>query len=207
MRAQPLTYLLLVLSALFVAFGALLDLWFYAVAGVVLALYLIWRFLAFQSVIGSLQLQIRRNVDKTVARRGGRVNVEVFVSSRVPVEGLFSDTLPKGVDIVDGTNRAWLSLRAGEPFVLRYALVTTSRETVSIENSSFTLNNGLFAHTIQYSAATRGEAAAICRQRRRRCRRCRGDSGGTWCHEHVRAGIISGASSARGNGAGVHPPL
>ena len=155
MRAQPLTYLLLVLSALFVAFGALLDLWFYAVAGVVLALYLIWRFLAFQSVIGSLQLQIRRNVDKTVARRGGRVNVEVFVSSRVPVEGLFSDTLPKGVDIVDGTNRAWLSLRAGEPFVLRYALVTTSRETVSIEHSSFTLNNGLFAHTIQYTAATR----------------------------------------------------
>src|SRR5665647_3203521 len=69
MRAQPLTYLLLVLGALFVAFGALLDLWFYAVAGIVLALYLIWRFLAFQSVIGSLQLQIRRNVDKTVVRR------------------------------------------------------------------------------------------------------------------------------------------
>jgi uncharacterized protein (DUF58 family) len=155
MRAQPPIYLLLVLGALFVAFGALLDLWFYAVAGTVLALYLMWRFLAFQSVIRSLQLQIRRNVDKTVVRRGGRVNVEVSVSSRVPVAGLFSDTLPKGVDIVDGTNRAWLSLRAGEPFVLRYALVTTSRETVSIENSSFTLNNGLFTHTIQYTAATR----------------------------------------------------
>jgi len=155
MRAQPPIYLLLVLGALFVAFGALLDLWFYAVAGTVLALYLMWRFLAFQSVIRSLQLQIRRNVDKTVVRRGGRVNVEVSVSSRVPVAGLFSDTLPKGVDIVDGTNRAWLSLRAGKPFVLRYALVTTSRETVSIENSSFTLNNGLFTHTIQYTAATR----------------------------------------------------
>jgi len=155
MRAQPLTHLLLVLGALFVAFGALLDLWFYAVAGIVLALYLIWRFLAFQSVIGSLQLQIRRNVDKTVVRRGGRVNVEVSISSRVPVAGLFSDTLPKGVDIVDGTNRAWLSLRAGKPFVLRYALVTTSRETVSIEHSSFSLNNGLFTHTIQYTAATR----------------------------------------------------
>lgn len=155
MRAQPLTYLLLVLGALFVAFGALLDLWFYAVAGIVLALYLVWRFLAFQAVIGSLQLQIRRNVDKTVVRRGGRVNVEVFVSSRAPVQGLFSDTLPNGLDIVDGTNRAWLSLRAGEPFVLRYVLVTTSRETVSIEHSSFTLNNGLFAHTIQYTAATR----------------------------------------------------
>jgi uncharacterized protein (DUF58 family) len=155
MRAQPPIYLLLVLGALFVAFGALLDLWFYAVAGTVLALYLIWRFLAFQSVIRSLQLQIRRNVDKTVVRRGGRVNVEVSVSSRVPVAGLFSDTLPKGVDIVDGTNRAWLSLRAGKPFVLRYALETTSRETVSIENSSFTLNNGLFTHTIQYTAATR----------------------------------------------------
>src|SRR5660397_66438 len=155
MRAQPLTYLLLVLGALFVAFGALLDLWFYAVAGIVLALYLIWRFLAFQAVIGSLQLQIHRNVDKTVVRRGGRVNVEVSVSSRVPVQGLFSDTLPNGVDIVDGTNRTWLSLRAGEPFVLRYVLVTTSRETVSIEHSSFTLNNGLFAHTIQYTAAMR----------------------------------------------------
>jgi uncharacterized protein (DUF58 family) len=155
MRAQPLTYLLLVLGALFVAFGALLDLWFYAVAGIVLALYLIWRFLAFQAVIGSLQLQIRRNIDKTVVRRGGRVNVEVSVSSRVPVQGLFSDTLPNGVDIVDGTNRAWLSLRTGEPFVLRYVLVTTSRESVSIEHSLFTLNNGLFAHTIQYTAAMR----------------------------------------------------
>jgi uncharacterized protein (DUF58 family) len=145
----------MVLGALFVALGALLDLWFYAVAGTVLALYLLWRYLAFQSGIASLQLQIHRNVDKTVVRRGGRVSVEVSVSSRVPVQGLFSDTLPKGVNIVDGTNCTWLSLRAGEPFVLRYALVTTSRETVSIEHSSFTLNNGLFAHTIQYTAATR----------------------------------------------------
>src|SRR5659263_288085 len=161
MRAQPLTYLLLVLGALFVAFSALLDLWFYAVAGIVIALYLIWRFLAFQSVIGSLQLQIRRNVDKTVARRGGRVNVEVFVSSRVPVEGLFSDTLPKGVDIVDGTNRAWLSLRAGEPFVLRYALETTSRETVSIEHSSFSLNNGPVSYTHLRAHETRHDL--VCR--------------------------------------------
>jgi len=155
MRAQPLTYLLLVLGALFVTLGALLDLWFYAVAGAVIALYLIWRYLAFQSVIGSMQLQIRRDADKTVVRRGGRVNVEVSVSSRVPVEGVFSDVLPQGVDIVEGTNRAWLSLRAGEPSVLRYALVTTSREAVSIENSSFTVNNGLFAHTIWYTAASR----------------------------------------------------
>src|SRR5512136_1658574 len=100
MRAQPLTHLLLVLGALLVALGALLNLWFYAVAGTTVALYLIWRYLAFQSVIGSLQLQIRREVDKTVVRRGGRVNVEVFVSSRVPVAGVFSDVLPNGVDIV-----------------------------------------------------------------------------------------------------------
>ncbi|MGZ4891664.1 MAG: DUF58 domain-containing protein [Halobacteriota archaeon] len=155
MRAQPLTYLLVVLSALFAGFGALLDLWFYAVAGIVLALYLLWRFLAFQSVIASLQLLIRRNIDKTVVRRGGRVNVEVSISSRVPVKGLFSDTIPVGVELVDGTNRAQLSLRADEKVVLRYALVTISRETVSIEHSSFTLNNGLFSHTIQYTAAAR----------------------------------------------------
>ena len=77
MKAQQLTYLLIILAAFFVALGAVLNLWFYAVAGIAVALYLTWRFFAFQSFVSTLDLDVKRSVDKTVVRRGGHVTVDV----------------------------------------------------------------------------------------------------------------------------------
>jgi uncharacterized protein (DUF58 family) len=155
MQIKQLTFLLITLAALFLAFGALLNLWFYAAAGLAVALYLTWRFFAFQGTVTTLHLDIRRNVDKSVVRRGGRVTVEVSVSSPTPVEGRFTDELPSGVELVDGATSAYLQLRPGVTSTWRYTLVAVSRETVEIERAAFILDNGLFVHTILFAAAAR----------------------------------------------------
>ena len=79
MKTTRLTHLLIALAALFIALGALLDAWFYAGAGFALALYLVWRFLAFQAAIAVLSLDVQRNADKAVVRRGGTVTIDVAV--------------------------------------------------------------------------------------------------------------------------------
>jgi uncharacterized protein (DUF58 family) len=155
MQIKHLTYLLVTLAALFVAFGALLNLWFYAAAGFVMPLYLAWRFFAFQTVIAELYLDVQRSTDKTVVRRGGRVTVDVSVSSATPIEGRFTDVLPSGVELVEGTNSVYLSLHAGETFTWRYTLVAASREAVQIERAAFTLDNGFFVHTLYFTTGTR----------------------------------------------------
>ena len=147
MKPAHYTYLLITLAVLFIALGAALDLWFYTVAGMTVALYLTWRFLAFQSLTTTLDLEIRRSVDKTVVRRGGRVTVDVSVSSAVPVQGIFTDVLPSAVELAEGTNTVRLSLGAGDTIGWRYAFVTPSREAVEIKRATLTLDNGLFRHT------------------------------------------------------------
>lgn len=153
MKAKDLTYLLLALAALFIALGALLNLWFYAAAGLALALYLLWRYLAFQSLIATLPLNVQRRVDKHLVTRGRQVTVEVSVSSPVPVEGFFTDVLPDGVALVEGTNRVYLILRPDEPSIVRYTLAAARREALVIERADFALDNGLFQHTIPFTTA------------------------------------------------------
>jgi len=148
MKATQLTYLLIILAAFFVALGAALNLRFYAVGGMAVALYLTWRFFAFQSFVSTLDLDVKRRVDKTVVQRGGHVTVDVSVVSPRPVEGVYTDVLPSGVELAEGTNRVHLSLRAGRAFAWRYAFAAARRETVEIERATLTVDNGLFRHTI-----------------------------------------------------------
>lgn len=153
MKTTRLTDLLLALAALFIALGALLDGWFYAGAGFALALYVVWRFFAFQAAIASLNLDVRRNADKAVVRRGGTVTIDVAVSSATPVEGRFTDVLPRGAELVDGTNSADLALAAGQTATWRYTLLMASRQSAHVQRATFTVTNGLFTHTLELGAA------------------------------------------------------
>ena len=155
MKTTRLTHLLLALAALFIALGALLDAWFYTGAGFALALYVVWRFLAFQAAIAVLNLDVQRNADKAVVRRGGTVTIDVAVSSATPVEGRFTDTLPRGAELVDGTNSADLALVAGEAATWRYTLLMASRQSAQIERATLTVTNGLFWHTLELRPAPR----------------------------------------------------
>jgi uncharacterized protein (DUF58 family) len=153
MKPAHYTYLLMTLAVLFIALGAALGLWFYTVAGMAVALYLTWRFFALQSLIATLDFEIRRSVDKTVVQRGGHVTVDVSVSSALPVKGVFTDVLPNGVELVEGTNTVRLSLGAGDTAAWRYTFVTPSREAVQIKRATLTLDNGLFRHTEHLTTA------------------------------------------------------
>jgi uncharacterized protein (DUF58 family) len=153
MKTTRLTNLLLALAALFVALGALVDTWFYVAAGFALALYVVWRFLAFQAAIAALNLDVRRNADKAVVPRGGTVTIDVAVSSATPVEGRFTDVLPRGAELMEGTNSADLGLAAGQTATWRYTLLMPSRQSALIERATFTVTNGLFTHTLESHAA------------------------------------------------------
>jgi uncharacterized protein (DUF58 family) len=153
MKTTRLTDLLLALAALFIALGALLDAWFYAGAGFALALYIVWRFLAFRAAIAALNLDVRRNADKAVVRRGGTVTIDVAVSSATPVEGRFTDVLPRGAELVEGTNSADLALAAGQTATWGYTLLMASRQSAQVQRATFTMNNGLFTHTLELGAA------------------------------------------------------
>jgi uncharacterized protein (DUF58 family) len=153
MKTTRLTHLLIALAALFIALGALLDAWFYAGAGFALALYLVWRFLAFKAAIAALSLDVQRNADKAVVRRGGTVTIDVAVSSATPVEGRFTDTLPRGAELVEGTNSADLALAAGQTATWQYTLAVPSRQSAQVERATFTVTNGLFTHTLKLDAA------------------------------------------------------
>jgi uncharacterized protein (DUF58 family) len=153
MKAKRLTHTLLALSALFITLGAVLGLWFYAVAGLSIALYLCWRFLAFQSFLSEPDIKITRTADKTVTRPGARVIVETSVSSNAPVTGSFTDVLPSGVELVEGTNRFRLSLRARNRQTWRYGIINAGREPMRIERTALTVDNSLFTHTILFTSA------------------------------------------------------
>jgi uncharacterized protein (DUF58 family) len=153
MKTTRLTDLLLALAALFIALGALLDAWFYAGAGFALALYVVWRFLAFRAAIAALDLDVQRNADKAVVRRGGTVTIDVAVSSATPVEGRFTDVLPRGAELVEGTNSADLALAAGQTATWRYTLVMASRQSAQVQRATLTMTNGLFTHTLELGAA------------------------------------------------------
>jgi uncharacterized protein (DUF58 family) len=155
MKTTRLTHLLLALAALFIALGVLLDAWFYAGAGFALALYVVWRFFAFQAAIAAINLDVERTADKAVVRRGGTVIMDVAVSSATPVEGRFTDTLPRGAELVDGTNSADLALAAGQTATWRYTLVMASRQSAQIERATLTVTNGLFWHTLELGPAPR----------------------------------------------------
>ena len=153
MKTTRLTHLLLALAALFIALGALLDAWFYAGAGFALALYVVWRFLAFRAAIVALDLDVRRKADRAVVRRGGTVTIDVAVSSATPVEGRFTDVLPRGAELVEGSNSADLALAAGQTATWRYTLVMASRQSAQVQWATFVVTNGLFTHTLELSAA------------------------------------------------------
>jgi uncharacterized protein (DUF58 family) len=155
MKTTRLTHLLLALAALFVALGALLDAWFYAGAGFALALYVVWRFLAFQASVAALNLDVQRTADKPVVRRGGTVTIDVTVSSATPVEGRFTDVLPRVAELVEGTNSADLALTAGQTATWRYTLMMASRQSAQIGRATLTVTNGLFTHTVDLGAAPR----------------------------------------------------
>ena len=153
MKTTHLAHLLLALAALFIALGALLEAWFYAGAGFALALYLFWRFLAFQAAIAALNLDVQRSADKPVVRRGGTVTIDVAVSSATPVEGRFTDVLPPGAELAEGTNSVDLALAAGQTATLWYTLVMASRQSAQVERATLTVTNGLFTHTLELGAA------------------------------------------------------
>jgi uncharacterized protein (DUF58 family) len=155
MKTTRLTHLLLALAVLFIALGALLDTWFYAGAGFALALYVVWRFFAFQAAIAALNLDVQRSADKAVVRRGGTVTIDVAVSSATPVEGRFTDALPRGAELVEGTNTADLALAAGQTATWRYTLVMASRQSAQVERATLTMTNGLFVHTLTLGATPR----------------------------------------------------
>jgi uncharacterized protein (DUF58 family) len=152
MQTTRLTHLVLALAALFIALGALLDAWFYAGAGFALALYVVWRFLAFRAAIAALNLDVQRNADKAVVRRGGTVTIDVAVSSAAPVEGRFTDVLPRGAELVEGTNSADLALAAGQTARWQYTLLMAGRQSAQIERATLTVTNGLFTHTLDLGA-------------------------------------------------------
>ncbi len=152
MKTTRLTHLLIALAALFITLGALLDTWFYAGAGFALALYVVWRFLAFQATIAAINLDVQRSADKAVVRRGGTVTIDVAVSCATPVEGRFTDALPRGAELVDGVNSIDLALAAGQAATFRYTLVMVSRQSAQIDRATFTITNGLFTHTLELGA-------------------------------------------------------
>ncbi len=153
MKITRLTHLLFALAALFIALGALLDVWFYAGAGFAFALYVVWRFLAFKAAIAALNLDVRRTADKTMVRRGGTVTIDLAVSSATPVEGRFTDVVPRGAELVDGSNSADLALAAGQTATLRYTLLMERRQSARIDRATLTVTNGLFTHTLELIAA------------------------------------------------------
>ena len=153
MKTTRLTHLLFALAALFVALGALLDAWFYAGAGFALALYVVWRFLAFRAAIAALDIDVQRNASKAVVGRGGTVTIDVAVSSATPVEGRFTDALPRGAELVDGTNSADLALTAGQTATWRYTLFMASRQSTQVERATLIMTNGLFTHTLELGLA------------------------------------------------------
>ena len=71
MKIKDRTYLLLVLGALFVAFGTLLNLWFYAIAGFVVPLYLASRFFAFQMLISTLRVDVQQSTKRCLCDEAG----------------------------------------------------------------------------------------------------------------------------------------
>jgi uncharacterized protein (DUF58 family) len=155
MKATRLTHLLIALAALFITLGALLDTSFYVGAGFALALYLVWRFLAFHAAIAALNLDVHRSADKAVVRRGGAVTVDVAISSATPVEGRFTDALPHGAELTEGTNSVSIALAAGQTATWQYTLLMASRQSAQVERATFTVNNGLFTHTLELGAAPR----------------------------------------------------
>ncbi|MGZ4846381.1 MAG: DUF58 domain-containing protein [Halobacteriota archaeon] len=149
MQAEQPAYTLLALAVLFAVFGALFDLWFYAIGGTGLALYLTWRYLAFRSLIDTLRVDVTRRADKAVVGRHGRVTIEITVSANRSVHGWFADVTPPGVSVVEGTTAVMLAVGPGTTYAWQYTLEAISREALVIEHSALTLDNGLFRETVR----------------------------------------------------------
>jgi uncharacterized protein (DUF58 family) len=147
MKLTERAYALSAFAALLTVLGAVLDLWFYTVGGITVALYIAWRYLAFDATTKKLALIIERQADKEVVSKDGNVTVTLGVTPNVNGTGVFSDVLPEGCDVVGGTNTLAVHLRKGERIPVTYTLRALKRADITIEHSTLTLENDLFAHT------------------------------------------------------------
>jgi uncharacterized protein (DUF58 family) len=147
MKLTERAYALLAFAALLMVLGAILDLWFYTVGGIIVALYVAWRYLAFDAVIKRLALAIERQADKESISKLATVTVTLDITSNVNVTGFFTDILPEGCEVVDGTNALKLRMQKGERNHVTYTVKTQKRADITIEHSTLTIENDLFSHT------------------------------------------------------------
>lgn len=148
MKVQQSTYVLLGIAAPLMILGAILDLWFYTIAGWGLIFYIAWQYFVFASRHNQLALTVRRYADKQTVLKNAYVTVELAITSNMHVTGLFVDIIPPEFALVEGVNQSEISLRRGDTLDLRYTLQATGRADLSIEHSTFTIRNGLFTDTI-----------------------------------------------------------
>ena len=152
MKLTERAYALSTFAALLMILGAVLDLWFYTVGGVVVALYITWRYLAFDAVIKKLELIIERQADKQVVSKHAQVTITLGVTSNVNVTGFFTDVLPDGCERVNGTNALALHMRKGERNTVTYTVKALKRADIIVERSTFTIGNDLFSHTCRITS-------------------------------------------------------
>jgi uncharacterized protein (DUF58 family) len=147
MKLKERAHVLLVFAALLMVLGAILDLWFYTVGGMAVALYMTWRYLACDALTTRLALAIERQADKAGISKLAPVTITLAITPNVNVTGVFTDILPDGCDVVDGTNALELRMRKGEQTSLTYTVKTDKRTDITIERSTLTIENDLFSHT------------------------------------------------------------
>ena len=147
MKLTERAYALSTFAALLMILGAVLDLWFYTVGGVAVALYITWRYLAFDAVIKKLALTIERHADKQVVSKQAQVTITLGVTSNVNVTGFFTDVLPDGCELINGANALALYMRKGERNPVLYTVKALKRADIIVEHSTFTIRNDLFSHT------------------------------------------------------------
>ena len=147
MKLTERAYALSAFAALLTVLGAILDLWFYTVGGIAVALYITWRYLAFDATTKKLALTIERHADKEIVSKHAHVTITLDVTPTVNVTGFFSDVLPDGCEVVDGTNELELRMQKGERKRITYTLRALKRADITIEHSTLTIENDLFAHT------------------------------------------------------------
>jgi Protein of unknown function DUF58 len=153
MKAKYLAWTLIALAALLAGLGAGINSWFYALGGTAITLYVAWRYFTFTSVRSGLQIAVTRAADKEVVSLGSVVTFDVTVSSNLTVKGVYTELLPEYVALIEGHNSKAVSLAPGVNETLRYTVQLTSRSDFVMERVQFTLDDDLFAETIDFAAS------------------------------------------------------
>lgn len=153
MKVKQRTYVLLALAGLLALVGAVIDLWFYTIGAIALALYVTWRLLTFVSIVRQLDLDIQREATRAVSATDLSISVCVSVCSNINVVGFFADSIPDDFILAAPVDPARVSLTRGERVRVRYSLTATRDVDLKISRSSLRIETDLLASTIYFTTA------------------------------------------------------